>query len=87
MGWAGLLYVSSGGNQVDGSPPVAHNAAGKKASLLRAKIFVANGVFERDMLRIYLSDRGHIANAASLGTKEGSYTSPMAVIITSVALN
>ena len=28
VGWASLLYESSGGNQVDGLPPVAHTAEG-----------------------------------------------------------
>ena len=58
----------------------SNNATGEKASLLRANIFVANGVFKRDVLRIYLSDRRHIANPASLGTKEGSCTGTMSVI-------
>ena len=48
---------------------------------------MANGVFKRDVLSIYLSDRRRIANPAGLGTKEGSCASPVAVIITSVALN
>ena len=37
---SGLLYESPGGNQVDGLPPVAHNATREEQAPLRANIWL-----------------------------------------------
>ena len=54
---SGLLYESPGGNQVDGLPPVAHNATRVKKPGLRPDIYMATGVFARVVLMIQPSDR------------------------------
>ena len=53
-----------GGNQVDDLPPVVH-APRKIAGRRKANIFMPNGVFKRDVLRIHPSDREQVT-----GTKE-----------------
>ena len=52
-----MLYESPGGNQVDGLPPVAHNATRVKGPGLRPSIYVARGVFALVVLMIQQSDR------------------------------
>ena len=56
-----MLYESPGGNEVDGLPPVAHNATGVKEPGLRPKLSIARGVFNRDVLANLLSEFHKIA--------------------------
>ena len=53
----GAQRVTPRGHQVDGLPRAPSNATGTTGPPWRAKLFVANGVFNFEMLRMLPSDR------------------------------
>ena len=60
---------------------------GKRQAPCRAKLFMANEVFFRDVLRIYLSELDKVQNPTSWDAKEWSSVSGMFVIILSAEIS